>query len=163
MPSSVQKHLSQGEVVLGKLAGKGADYYATDRRLLRFTSESQYQSLEYTHISVDSVNWGVQVTVGRVVMVVFGLFVAFAGILFLTVNFGRVVGFPGGKSGFVLVLWLLGVGAAALGASLRSSYYQIRTPGVAQNDKAWRFWDLLRWSHGADNFADILKQRSARR
>jgi hypothetical protein len=162
VPASVQKHLSEGEEVLGKLSGKGADYYATSKRLLRFTDESHYQPVEYSALSVNSVSLGTPVTIFRVAMVVVGLIIIAFGLLFLSVaDEAEAPGFPGGSFGLVVFFWILGLGCAFIGASVRSSYYQIRAPGIAEGDKQWQIGSPLRWARSADKFVEILKQRSA--
>jgi hypothetical protein len=160
VPQSVQKQLSPGEDVVGKLASRGADYYATNGRLLRFTGESHYQSLEYSTLSVNSVSYGARIAICRVAAVVLGLFIIFTGMVVLT-DPANVNGFPGGKPGFVLLLWVMGLGCAFFGASLRSSYYQMQAPGVREGDKEWRIGDPFRWTRSADKFVEILKQKSA--
>lgn len=164
VPPSVQKHLSEGEQVLGKLAGRGADYYATSKRLLRFTSESQYRSLEYADMSVDLVKHGPRVAIGRWVSLVVGLLIIGFGLLFLSVaDEASSPGFPGGSYGVAGFICLIGFGLAFLGASLRTTYYQIRSRGIAESDKEWQVGDPFRWSHSADDFVEILKQRSVSR
>ena len=149
--------------MVGKLVSPSAEYYATNRRLLRFTSESQFQSLEYSSLSVNSVSSGWRLSLPmRAFAVVFGLFVAFMGILIRLDSTTGLEGFPGGKTGLMLFLLVLGLPFVALGVSLQSKCYQIQAPGIARDDKAWRIGPFLRWSHSGDNFIRILRQKSVR-
>jgi len=163
VPKSVQEHLSEGEEVVGKLVSPSAEYYATNRRLLRFTSESQFQSLEYSSLSVNSVSsrWWLSLPL-RAFAVVFGLANAFMGVLIRLDSTTRVEGFPGGKTGLMLFFLVLGLGIAALGASSQSKCYQIQAPGIAKDDKSWRIGPFFRWYHGGDNFVRTLREKSVR-
>ena len=163
VPKSVQEHLSEGEEVVGKLVSPSAEYYATNRRLLRFTGESQFQSLDYSSLSVNSASSGWRLSWPlRAFAVVFGLCVAFVGVLIRLDSTTGVEGFPGGKTGLMLVFLVLGLGFVALGASLQSKCYQIQAPGIARDDKAWRIGPFFRWSHSGDNFVRTLREKSVR-
>lgn len=162
VPKSVQKHLSAGEEVIGKQSGARGDYYATNKRLLRFTSESRYQALEYPTLSIKKVErLGVIAFLARIVLVLIGLFsvglgcLMFAGVEGLTIHGSAMY-----KFGVSLLFWVVGLGSVALGLFMRTSYYQIQSPGIAEkNRKEWRISQPFSWPKSVDKFVEVLRQK----
>jgi hypothetical protein len=150
--------------VIGKISTPKADYYATNKRLLRFTSESRYQALEYPTLSVNKAErLGAMAPIFRIVLVLVGLLSVGLGCLIFAGGEGFSVGGSAMyKFGVSLLFWVVGLGAVALGFFVRISYYQIQAPGIAEKDrKNWRFSDSFQWSKSAAKFVEVLKQKSA--
>jgi len=162
VPKSVQKHLSEGEEVIGKQSSARGDYFATNKRLLRFTSDSRYQALEYHTLSINKVErFGAMAFLARIVLVVIGLFsVGLGCLMFAGVEGFTVHGSAMYKFGVSLLFWVVGLGSVALGLVMRTSYYQIQAPGIAEKDrKQWQISEALKWPGNADKFVELLKQK----
>lgn len=165
VPKSVQKHLSEGEEVIGKHSSSKGDYYATNKRLLRFTSASRYEALEYPTLFIKKVerHGVIAASLARIVLVLIGLFcvglgcLIFAGVEGFTVDGSAMYNF-----GVALLFWVVGLGCAASGLFMRTSYYQIQSPAIAEKDrKQWQIVARWRWSGSADKLVEVLRQKSA--
>ncbi|MFQ6135082.1 MAG: hypothetical protein ACE5KU_04635, partial [Nitrososphaerales archaeon] len=81
IPRWVEERLSEGEKVISKISRGRADYYATDKRLLRFRGKSDCDVLEYDKISITFSKYGLGWKVFRIIAVLFGLLAISLGIL----------------------------------------------------------------------------------
>jgi len=159
---SVQNQLSKGEEVIGTYLGRNADYFATNKRLLRFTSETKYQSLDYNTISVNLVNRRVGINIIRLIAIGFGILICALGLLIIfdsSMGIDDVDDIIG-----VTILFVMGLVTILIGAVLNIAwlkYYQIQAPGVAGNDlREWRLTDSFSWAGNATKFVEIIKQKS---
>lgn len=163
-PKSVEAQLSKEERVIGKISSGKADYYATDKRLLRFKSEADYHVLEYPQVSITFMKYGMGWKLFRVFAVLFGLLSFGLGVLgFIgpTTHNGTTTMHWGAPFGVSLLLWVIGLGCIAMGLLLMYAYYQIKAPGIEGKElKRWRI-QRHRWgSANADRFAKIVEERS---
>lgn len=165
-PNWVKEQLLRGEKVISKLSHGTVDYYATDKRLLRFRSRSDCDVLEYGKMSITFTKYGLGTSIIRAIAVLLGVLIISIGIFsFVGPTFRMNAGVYYTKAPFVysLLLWVMGlflIMAVLLG---RYAYYRIEGPDFDKKDlKKWRIV-RNRWGGGkVDRFAKIVKERSGR-
>lgn len=166
IPKWVEGQLLEGEKVISRLSHGMADYYATDKRLLRFTGKSNCRALEYGKMSITFVRYGLGWSIFRTFSVIFGSLCIGFGILgFIgpTTHSGTTVMHWGAPFEYVLLLWGVGLFCILLPLNSRYAYYQIKGAGLYTQDL--KKWQIVRnrWGAGnVDRFADIVKERSGR-
>ncbi len=155
VPKSIKGKLSKDEAIIGKISSGGADYYATDERLLRFKSVSDYQALKYPQISITFTKYGIGTRIGQIFIILLGLYFIAIGIAsFIDPDLSAPFGAK-------LLFFVMGIGAITVALVLGYAHYQIAAPGFDKNElKRWRI-QRYRWGSGnADEFAKLVKERS---
>lgn len=159
IPEWVKEHLSQGEQIISEIHVQNTDVYATDKRLLRFTSKSKFDELEYDKISISFKKFGLGAIISRVIAVLFGVFCISLGIFSYV---GPKIGTISWKAPFIYSLLFCGIGLLMILGTLLLpyTYYQVDYPGFSKKDlKNWRIM-RNRWFLGkADRFAEVIKER----
>jgi len=162
VPGWVSAQLLPGEAVLARTSGGHADYFATDRRLLRFRRKSNCEAVPYSHLSVSlqMYGWGWQIF--KLFAVVFSFAVVALGILAL---WGPTVGDTdyGGPTPIAIAFFVAG-GLTLLAVLVyRYRYYQI---SVWRADRgSSERWCIERprvaiGNAALDRFAAVLEKRS---
>lgn len=164
VPEWVKRQLSGEEKVISRLSHGMADYYATDKRLLRFRSKTDYHALEYSQVSINLVKAGTGWSVIRIFTVLFGLLCIGLGTLgFIGPTFhnGTTITHTQAPLEYCFLFWVLGLVMIVLALNFRYAYYQIESPDFDNEDlKKWRI-QRSRWgSAKLDRFARIVKERS---
>lgn len=170
VPKWVEQQLSKGEKVISTISTGGrlnlADYYATNKRLLRFTGKSNYDVLEFEKTSIILKKYGLGSSILRIFGVLFGLFCISLGILTYvgpTIRTGSTT--LNLRAPFSFTLLSCGIGLFVIFIVLwgRYAYYQIECPGFDNKDlKKWRI-ERPRWGAGKiDRFAETIKERTGR-
>ena len=80
IPDWVKERLSKEEKVISRISAGMGDYYATDKRLLRFRSKSECDVLEYNKMSITFRRYGVGWNTFRIIAVLLGLLTISLGI-----------------------------------------------------------------------------------
>ena len=164
IPKWVKEQLLETEKVVSKFSHRSTDYYATDRRLLRFRGKgkSDYDTLEYDKMSIRFKRFaGFWWHVVRGLMTLCGLLMiaAYAIDLFgLDAQFGWSTG---QKIHPLLGLFLVFTGLFIIVKTLSLyGYYQIESPGFSSKDlKKWLI-GRGRWGSGkADRFAKVIEEK----
>jgi len=159
IPEWVRDQLSKEEQVISKIHIQNTDVYATDKRLLRFTSKSKFDELQYDKISISFKKFGLSTINSRVFAVLFGVFCISLGILSYV---GPKIGTTSLKAPFIysLLFCIIGLLTILGTLALPYTYYQIEYPGFSKKDlKNWRIM-RNRWFPGkADRFAEVIKER----
>jgi len=79
VPKWVEEQLLDGEKAVSKISSGSrlnmVDYFATDKRLLRFSGKSDCEVLEYSKASITFKKYGLGTSSFRVFALVFGLLV----------------------------------------------------------------------------------------
>ena len=160
IPELVKEHLSEEEQVISKISIRNTDVYATNKRLLRFTSKSKFDELEYDKISISFEKGGLSQIILRIFTMLLGVFCISLGILSYV---GPKIGTISWKAPFIYSLLLCGMGLLLIlwMLALPNTYYQIKYPGFSKKDlKNWRIM-RNRWFPGkADRFAGVIKERT---
>lgn len=151
VPKSVEEKLLEGERVVGKISNGGADFYATDKRLLRFTSASDYWVLEYSQIS------SIKLTKHVIRLTIFRLLAAILGLYFIAIGINSFIDPDMISTPFGAKILLFVIGAAAIIFAIISdvSYYQITAPDF--DNKDYRRWRLQQFCLTARNVKKFLK------
>lgn len=163
IPDWVKERLSKEEKVISRISAGMGDYYATDKRLLRFRSKSECDVLEYNKMSITFRRYGVGWNTFRIIAVLLGLLAISLGIFsFVGPTFVTGTTITHTKAPLEISFLLGGIGLFVITVALhgRYAYYQIEAPGFDEHDlKKWRI-ARNRWGSGkADRFAKIVKER----
>lgn len=165
IPEWVKEHLSQGEQVISEISIRNTDVYATNKRLLRFTSKSKFDVLEYDKASITFTKYGLGTSIFRIFAVLFGLFCISLGIFtYIGPEYQVGTTLYRMKAPFAFSLLFLGIGLIVIVAALwgRYGYYQIEYPDLdKKNLKNWRIMRNRWFSGKADRFAEIIKERTS--
>jgi hypothetical protein len=162
VPGWVRAQLLDGESVLAKASGSFADYYATDRRLLRFTGKSNCEATRYSDVSITLRRHGWGWHLLGLFAVAFSVAVAALGVLML---WGPTIGDTDYSGPPILALVMFGLAASLVWVTINFAYryYQI---SIWREDKGtpdnWRF-PRPRFALGnpaLDRFAAIVEERS---
>ena len=166
IPKWVEGQLLEGEKVISRLSHGMADYYATDKRLLRFTGKSNCRALEYGKMSITFVRYGLGWSIFRTFAVIFGLLCIGLGILgFVGPTFysGTTIYHTQAPFEYVLLFWGIGLFCILVPLNSRYGYYQIKGVGIFTQDL--KKWQIVRNRWGAgniDRFVKIVKEGSGR-
>lgn len=163
-PNWVKERLTKEERVISRISSGMADYYATDKRLLRFRSKSECDVLEYDKMRITFRKYGLGWDVFRIIAVLLGLLAislgifSFVGPTFVT---GTTITHTQAPLGISLLFGVIGLFVIIVALHGHYAYYQIGAPGFDNEDlKKWRIV-RNRWGSGkADRFARIVKERS---
>jgi hypothetical protein len=170
IPKWVEEQLLEGEEVISKISSGSrlnmVDYYATDKRLLRFSGKTDYEVLEYDKLSIAFTKYGLATGIFRIFSLLFGLFCISLGILtFVGPTFHTGTSTLRTKAPFEVSLLFCGIGFFVILAAIggRYGYYQIEEQGVDSKElKKWRI-GRTRWGGGkVDRFAKVVEERSGR-
>ncbi len=154
IPSSVAEHLSEEEVVIGKINNAGTDYFATNKRLLRFGlrigSPPDFRTLEYKQMSIVFMKYGGVWNLLRGVLIFIAIYALVADItLFDEIPIMGSV-----------AIWLAVLFVILSALVFIYGYYQIRAPDIDNNDL--RKWRLPKYRYGSgstDRFVETVKQK----
>jgi hypothetical protein len=171
VPDGVKEQLSEGERVISGLSSwffvGSASFYATDKRLLRFTRKSECDSLPYDGLSVIKKNLLAVSVIGSFVMVLGGLcLIAMAIVSFIGPEYTR----PGGgiyslkgPPCLSLIACLAGLWAGLVFPSLLPyGAYWIESPHLDKREL--RKWRIARyWFTGRrlDRFVRSIEQMAS--
>jgi len=156
VPESVAKQLSSDESVIGKDTNGGADFYATDRRLLRFTSPSQYRELDYAQLSITFIKGGIVGTIGSILVIFMSLAIIALPILATTSGDVRPLHFS-----VYILCYIIGISFILMALIVFYGRYQITAPGFDKNDlRRWRLGRYRWFSGNTVRFAKLIKERS---
>jgi len=162
VPGWVSAQLLPGEAVLARTSGGHADYFATDRRLLRFRRKSNCEAVPYSHLSLSlqKYEWGWQIF--KLFAVVFSFAVVALGILALWGPTVDDIDY-GGPTPIAIFFFVAG-GLTLLAVLVyRYRYYQI---SVWRADRgSSERWCIERpriaiGNAALDRFASVLEKRS---
>ena len=162
LPGWVRAQLLDGESVLAKASAGHADYYATDRRLLRFTGKSNCEAVPYSHLSVSLQKYGWGWQIFRLFAVAFSVAVAALGVLVL---WGPTIGDTdyGGPTPIAIAFFVAG-GLTLLAVLVyRYRYYQISVWRADRGSSERWCIERPRFALGnpaLDRFAAVLEKRS---
>ena len=162
VPGWVRAQLLDGESVLAKASAGHVDYYATDRRVLRFTGKSNCEAARYSDVSITlrRRGWGWQLY--RLFAVAFSVAVAALGVLVL---WGPTIGDTDYAGPPLIALAFFGLAAFLFWIMLNfvHKYYQM---SIGREDNGttdkWRI-QRPRFALGnpaLDRFAAIVEERS---
>ncbi|UCB42580.1 MAG: hypothetical protein JSV77_09010 [Dehalococcoidales bacterium] len=165
IPDWVKTQLLEGEQVVLRLSQGAYNYYATDRRFLRFKSKSECDALPYDGLSVTFNRYGRGADVIRYIAISLCIFIIWIAIF----QHGNAVDPTAvdewyrytGKVPTPLAI-LFGV-LAALGIPwafhTRYGYYQIDSPNLNRGPKDWRII-RNRWrNQKIDDFTQSVAER----
>lgn len=162
IPKWAKGQLLEGEKVISRLSHGTADYYATDRRLLRFKSKSECDVLEYAKMRITFRKYGLGRSIFRVIAVLIGLLSIGLGVLGFvgpTFHYGTTVMHTQAPLEVSLLLWVVGLFLIVGALNFHYAYYQIE--GLGLDNKNLKEWRIVRnrWgSAKADRFARIVKE-----
>ena len=164
VPRVVADKLLNEETVLRKYETRAADYYVTNKRLLRFKSESKYAIIANTDVSIKLVKYGIGWKIFVFFTVLLGLLLIGLGIvIYLDQGMNSSTSISGYSPlfpDFLLPIfsWIGGAFTIVVALTFRYAYYQFEAPGIDQHEiKKWRI-DRLRWGGGgADKFVRVAK------
>jgi hypothetical protein len=162
VPDWVRAQLLPGEAVLGKTSAGGADYFATDRRLLRFKGKSSCDAAPYGDVSITLQRYGWGWHLVKLFAVVFSLAIIALGVLML---WGPTIGDT--DYGGPPILALVAFGAAALFIwtmiNYRFRYYRMNIWRANKGTSDQWLIERPRFAIGnaaLDRFAAVVKERS---
>lgn len=163
IPEWVRKHLSQGEQVISKIFIRNTNVYATNKRLLRFSSKSKFDALNYDKMSIAFKKYGLGTSIFRIFGVLFGVFCVSLGIYtYIGPDIRSGTTLIRMKAPFWVSLFFLGIGLIVIVLTLngRYGYYQIEHPTLdKKNLKNWKVMRNRWFSGKADRFAEVVKER----
>ncbi len=165
IPEWVASQLRPEEVVLAHAAASSVDYYATDRRLLRFRGRHDCESVPYQSLSIVQKGLGLIANACRVLLLLLGLACAGAAILFgvigPTIHTGSSV--LNTRMPAELACFFLAMGLIALLASVAVVGYQYEIAVIDPRGGVQRRWrlGLARWGSGdVHRLAWVLKEKT---
>jgi hypothetical protein len=145
VPKWVRKEMSEGEEALAKTSAGGADYYATNKRILRFKGKSNSEDLDYDRVSIEKKNLGMRYYGLGGLLVVLGL-----GLIYVAIQGG----------GQLLIFAIVGVLAIVMPFSMLPSRYEIVVKDA--NGKLIDRWKLNNTRWGAkdrDTFVRLVNEK----
>jgi hypothetical protein len=162
IPGWVSAQLLQGEAVLARTSGGHADYFATDRRLLRFRRKSNCEAVPYSHLSVSLQKYGWGWQIFKLFTVVFSFAVVALGVLVL---WGPTVDDTdyGGQTPIAIAFFVAGGWTFLAVLVYRYRYYQISV--CSANRGSSERWCIERprvaiGNAALDRFAAVLEKGS---
>jgi hypothetical protein len=162
VPDWVRAQLLPGEAVLGKTSAGGADYFATDRRLLRFKGKSSCDTAPYGDVSITLQRYGWGWCLFKLFAIVFSLAIIALGVLML---WGPTIGDT--DYGGPPILALVAFGAAALliwtMINYRFRYYQMNIWRADKGTSEQWLIERPRFAIGnaaLDRLAAVVEERS---
>lgn len=164
VPKWVKERLAKEERVVSRISSGMADYYATDKRLLKFRSRSEYDVVEYNKMRITFRKYGLGWDIFRILAVLFGLLAISLGILsFVGPTFvtGTTITHTKAPLGVSFLFVVIGLFVITVALHGHYAYYQIESPDFDNEHlKKWRI-QRSRWgSAKLDRFARIVKERS---
>jgi hypothetical protein len=169
VPDRVKEQLSEGERVISELSSwlfvGSASFYATDKRLLRFTRKAECDSLQYDGLSVTKKSLLVVYVISSLVMVLFGLcLIAMAIVILIGPEYtaGHTIYNLKGPPCLSLIACLAGLWALVFPCLLPHGAYWIESPHLDKGEL--RKWRIVRhWfsSRKLDRFVRAIEDRAS--
>ena len=161
-PRWVEKNLLIGEKVIAMYSTDRADFYATDKRLLRFSGKSKYRALEYNNLTIQLIKHGLRRIISGVMLFIVGIICIIFGILGYIGPRIYLGGHPTNfNAPFEIVLLFMGIGVFGIVMAflMQTCYYQIESPDIAKYDmENWRILPYLLFNRQKPhNFAKVIK------
>ena len=169
IPDWVLTKLSEGERVISQLSHGVYNYYATDKRLVRFKSKSECETLPYDGLSVTFSRYGRGADIIRYI----GIGLCIIIILIAIFQSGDAVDPTAvdewyrytGKVPVPLAILFgtLGVIGIPIAFHTRYGYYQIESPNLSSGDlKGWRILRNRWFAQKIDDFTSTVRERGTK-
>ena len=165
-PDWVKEHLSDGEDVISRFSTGIVSYYASDRRVLRFSRKSECDSLPYDQLSITyKSHLSFYVAASLVILVCALCVIAFSILTFVgpDVKSGGTVTITKAPLGFSCGICFAGLWTLAVPVVLPFGYYQFTSPDLdSQALKKFRIGQDLLSGRKLEKFVEAIEQKSGR-